>query len=185
MARKVAKSRIEVVEKSAEDAADSMPVPSQEGKKSLKKGSGSLDDLATTALRAFLIARDAAFNMRDLITQSSRMAFLAIKECEKELDVIERYIDERLPAAITRVNEARARQLLTSLKCTTDLECRRGRRRWRLPMCANWWRCPPSCARCLTWYTADSWIWIWSVPGRSCKWIRTLTGFATLCSKNI
>jgi phosphate transport system protein len=50
------------------------------------------------------------------------MAFLAIKDCEKELDVIERYIDERLPAAITRVNEARARQLLTSLKCTTDLE---------------------------------------------------------------
>jgi hypothetical protein len=38
-------------------------------------------------------------------TQSSRMAFLAIKECEQELDVIERYIDERLPAAITRVNE--------------------------------------------------------------------------------
>jgi phosphate transport system protein len=50
------------------------------------------------------------------------MAFLAIKECEQELDIIERYIDERLPAAITRVNEARARQLLTSLKCTTDLE---------------------------------------------------------------
>ena len=50
------------------------------------------------------------------------MAFLAIKECEQELDVIERYIDDRLPAAITRVNETRARQLLTSLKCTTDLE---------------------------------------------------------------
>jgi phosphate transport system protein len=60
--------------------------------------------------------------MRDLLTHSSRMAFLAIKDCEKELDIIERYIDERLPAAITRVNEARARQLLTSLKCTTDLE---------------------------------------------------------------
>jgi phosphate transport system protein len=58
----------------------------------------------------------------DLFTQSSRMAFLAIKECEQELDVIERYIDERTPAAITRVNETRARQLLTSLKCTTDLE---------------------------------------------------------------
>jgi phosphate transport system protein len=91
-------------------------------KKPPKKGAGSLDDLARTALRAFLIARDAAFNIRDLLTQNSRMAFLAIKECEQELDVIERYIDDRLPAAITRVNEARARQLLTSLKCTTDLE---------------------------------------------------------------
>jgi len=83
---------------------------------------GSADDLADLSLRACLIARDAAFNVRDLLTHSSRMAFLAIKECEKELDQIERQIDERLPAAITRVNELRARQLLSSLKTTTDLE---------------------------------------------------------------
>jgi phosphate transport system protein len=95
---------------------------SEVGKKSAKKGAASLDDLAQTALKAFLIARDAASNVNDLFTASSRMAFLAIKECEQELDVIERYIDERTPAAITRVNETRARQLLTSLKCTTDLE---------------------------------------------------------------
>jgi phosphate transport system protein len=80
------------------------------------------DDLARLALKACLIARDAAFNVRDLLTNSSRMAFLAIKDCEKELDLIERQIDERLPAAITRVNENRARQLLSSLKSTTDLE---------------------------------------------------------------
>lgn len=91
-------------------------------KKAAVKGPGSLDDLTRLALKAFLIARDAAFNVRDLLSNSSRMAFLAIKDCEKELDLIERQIDERLPAAITRVNEARARQLLTSLKCTTDLE---------------------------------------------------------------
>jgi len=83
---------------------------------------GGPDDLARLALKACLIARDAAFNVRDLLTHKSRMAFLAIKDCEKELDLIERQIDERLPAAITRVNEARARQLLSSLKSTTDLE---------------------------------------------------------------
>src|SRR5579863_5374811 len=83
---------------------------------------GGPDDLARLALKACLIARDAAFNVSDLLTSSSRMAFLAIKDCEKELDLIERHIDEGLPAAITRVNEARARQLLSSLKCTTDLE---------------------------------------------------------------
>lgn len=83
---------------------------------------GGPDDLTRLALKACLIARDAAFNVRDLLTNSSRMAFLAIKDCEKELDLIERQIDERLPAAITRVNEARARQLLSSLKSTTDLE---------------------------------------------------------------
>jgi phosphate transport system protein len=80
------------------------------------------DDLANLALKACLIARDAAFNVHDLLTNSSRMAFLAIKDCEKELDLIERQIDERLPEAITRVNELRARQLLSTLKSTTDLE---------------------------------------------------------------
>jgi phosphate transport system protein len=83
---------------------------------------GGPDDLARLALKACLIARDAAFNVSDLLTNSSRMAFLAIKDCEKELDLIERQIDERLPAAITRVNETRARQLLSALKSTTDLE---------------------------------------------------------------
>ncbi|HKV82426.1 MAG TPA: PhoU domain-containing protein [Candidatus Sulfotelmatobacter sp.] len=80
------------------------------------------EDLVSLALKACLIARDAAFNVRDLLTNSSRMAFLAIKDCEKELDLIERQIDERLPEAITRVNESRARQLLSTLKSTTDLE---------------------------------------------------------------
>ncbi len=83
---------------------------------------GGPDDLARLALKACLIARDAAFNVSDLLTNSSRMAFLAIKDCEKELDLIERQIDERLPAAITRVNETRARQLLSALKSATDLE---------------------------------------------------------------
>jgi phosphate transport system protein len=88
----------------------------------LKAPSGELEDLTRLAMKGCLIARDAAFNVRDLLTNSSRMAFLAIKDCEKELDVIERQIDERLPTAITRVNEHRARQLLSSLKSTTDLE---------------------------------------------------------------
>jgi phosphate transport system protein len=50
------------------------------------------------------------------------MAFLAIKDCEKELDQIERKIDEQLPGAITRVGEAKARELLACLKFITDLE---------------------------------------------------------------
>ncbi len=86
------------------------------------RNSATSEDLTRLALRACLIARDAAFNVRDLVTSNSRMAFLAIKDCEKELDLLERQIDDQLPAAITRVNEARARQLLASLKCTTDLE---------------------------------------------------------------
>lgn len=86
------------------------------------KVDGTQSELMRMALKACLIARDATFNVQDLLTNSSRMAFLAIRDCEKELDQIERQIDEQLPGAITRVNERRARQLLACLKCITDLE---------------------------------------------------------------
>jgi phosphate transport system protein len=80
------------------------------------------DELSVLTLRGCLIARDAVFNVRDFLTNGSRMAFLAIKDCEKELDQIERKIDEQLPEAITRVGEVKARQLLACLKFITDLE---------------------------------------------------------------
>ena len=112
----------EMTENSSTSAARTQKTLSAVKGKAAAKNAGSLDDLARLAMKACLIARDAAFNVRDLLTNSSRMAFLAIKDCEKELDLIERQIDERLPAAITKVNEARARQLLASLKCITDLE---------------------------------------------------------------
>jgi phosphate transport system protein len=106
-----------------EEHAESKTRPrSSRGNASAQPNAARPDDLARLALKACLIARDAAFNVRDLLTSSSRMAFLAIKDCEKELDVIERQIDEQMPAAITRVNETRARQLLSSLKSATDLE---------------------------------------------------------------
>jgi phosphate transport system protein len=123
MPRKAATSRITPETSPETDNPTTVPSQNQEaGKKSARQPTGSLDDLVDMSLKAFLIARDAVFNIRDLLTHSSRMAFLAIRECEQELDIIERNIDDRLPAAITRVNEGRARQLLTSLKCTTDLE---------------------------------------------------------------
>lgn len=87
-----------------------------------EKPDGTQGELMKMALRACLIARDATFNIQDLLTNSSRMAFLAIRDCEKELDQIERRIDDQLPGAITRVNERKARQLLACLKCITDLE---------------------------------------------------------------
>ena len=80
------------------------------------------DELSALVLRACLIARDAVFNVRDSLANGSRLAVLAIKDCEKELDQIERKIDEQLPGAITRVGEAKARELLACLKFITDLE---------------------------------------------------------------
>jgi phosphate transport system protein len=83
---------------------------------------GSQDELTALVIRGCLIARDAVFNVKDFLADGSRLAFLAIKDCEKELDQIERKIDEQLPEAITRVGEAKARELLACLKFITDLE---------------------------------------------------------------
>ena len=80
------------------------------------------DELTALVVRGCLIARDSVFNVRDFLADGSRLAFLAIKDCEKELDQIERKIDEQLPEAITRVTEAKARELLACLKFITDLE---------------------------------------------------------------
>src|SRR5204863_7732620 len=113
MPRKSAAKRLAAPESDGPDAGTKSWTP---------RRAVACDDLVQLYLKACLIARDAAFNLRDLLTTSSRMAFLAIKDCEKELDQLERQIDERMPEAITRVNEARARQLLSSLKSTTDLE---------------------------------------------------------------
>ena len=69
-----------------------------------------------------MVASDAAFNFRDYLENSSHMAFLAVRDCEKELDRIEREMDEELPAAITQVSELEARELLACLRFSTELE---------------------------------------------------------------
>ncbi len=78
--------------------------------------------LTRLALSACLIAKDATHNVIDLLSNSTRLAYLTVKDCEKELDQIERQIDEELPRAITQVNEDAARELLACLKFITDLE---------------------------------------------------------------
>ena len=78
--------------------------------------------LTQLVLHACLIARDSAFNIANLLSNSSGMAVLVVKECEQDLDRYERLIDEQTPVAITQVDETHARQLLTCLKFITDLE---------------------------------------------------------------
>lgn len=89
------------------------------GRRNQETASSQLKD---KTLRAFLITRDAVANLREFLENSSRMAFLTVKECERELDQIEREIDEQLPAAITRVGEHKARELVACLRFITDLE---------------------------------------------------------------
>ena len=79
-------------------------------------------DLTDLAVRACLIASDAAFNTKDFLVNSAQMAYLAVRDCEKELDRIEQQIDQQLPAAIADVAEPAARELLACLRFSTDLE---------------------------------------------------------------
>ena len=80
-----------------------------------------------------LVAKDAAFNLRDFLENSSNMASIAVKDCEKELDRMERTIDERITSAITEVTEPEARELLACLKFIIDLE-RIGDLTWSIAM---------------------------------------------------
>ena len=69
-----------------------------------------------------MVACDAAYNVKDFLQNSSRMALLAVRDCEKELDRIEQDIDEQLPAAITLVSEPEARELLAASRFSGELE---------------------------------------------------------------
>jgi phosphate transport system protein len=93
-----------------------------ETKRSLRRQSSEIHDLSTLALHACSIASDAAFNIKDFLLGSSPMAFLAVRDCEKELDRIEQQIDEELPSALSRVSEPQARELLAASRFSTELE---------------------------------------------------------------
>jgi phosphate transport system protein len=82
----------------------------------------STKEMADLIRQACLVAKDSASNAGEFIDNSSKMAFLAVKDCEKELDRIERRIDEQLASAITEVTESEARELLACLKFIIDLE---------------------------------------------------------------
>ncbi|MEY2413882.1 MAG: phosphate transport system protein [Acidobacteriaceae bacterium] len=82
----------------------------------------STKELTGLIRQACLVARDSATNVQEFIENSSKMAFLAVKDCEKELDRIERTVDQTITSAITDVTEPEARELLACLKFITDLE---------------------------------------------------------------
>jgi phosphate transport system protein len=82
----------------------------------------STKEMTGLVQQACLVAKDAAFNLRDFLENSSNMAFIAVQDCEKELDRAERKIDDGITRAITQVTEVEARELLACLKFIIDLE---------------------------------------------------------------
>ena len=95
-----------------------MPAPRRKAVQELE----STREMTALVEQACLVAKDAAFNLRDYLENASNMAFVAVKDCEKELDRAERKIDEEITGAITQVSEVEARELLACLKFIIDLE---------------------------------------------------------------
>jgi phosphate transport system protein len=74
------------------------------------------------AAHACLIAKDAAYNLREYVSNSSNLALLTVRQCEHELDQIERDVDDKVPEAMVRVGERTVRELLAAIRFITDLE---------------------------------------------------------------
>ncbi len=61
-------------------------------------------------------------NVAEGLATSSALAFLSVKECETELDQIDRYVDERIADELIAVDSTQVRELLACLKFVLDLE---------------------------------------------------------------
>lgn len=79
-------------------------------------------DLVGFATRACTLARQSVSHAIDGLINGSPAALLAVRNCEEKLDQLDRELDERLAAELTRVTPQEARELLACLKLMLDLE---------------------------------------------------------------
>ena len=78
--------------------------------------------LVGLALRACEVARNAVGHAADAIASNGPSLYAAVDECEKELDALDRELDERLTHALGHGLDAERRELLCCMKLMTDLE---------------------------------------------------------------
>jgi phosphate transport system protein len=91
-------------------------------KKASKPQKDSTQEVVARVAQGISIVADAIANVREYLSGGSQMALLAVRDCERELDQLERDMDERVPAAITRAGEIKARELLACLRFASELE---------------------------------------------------------------
>ena len=78
--------------------------------------------LVGITLRACQLAKQASATVADALGSGAPELFHKVEECEKELDRVDRELDQSLNAALAQANETQRRELLACMKCMTDLE---------------------------------------------------------------
>ena len=78
--------------------------------------------LVAMTLRACQLAKSAVANAADGLAKRSAAPFHAVAEAERELDRLDRELDERITFAVSQVEPEKARELLACMKVMIDLE---------------------------------------------------------------
>ncbi len=78
--------------------------------------------LVAMTLRACQLAKSAVANAADGLAKRSAAPFRAVADAERELDRLDRELDERITFAVNQVEPEKARELLACMKVMIDLE---------------------------------------------------------------
>jgi len=80
------------------------------------------DEIVSLTKKAIQLAKSAVAHAIDGLAQKSSAPFLAVNQCEQELDRLDREVDNRVTHAVIRASAAEAGDLLACMKFMIDLE---------------------------------------------------------------
>lgn len=78
--------------------------------------------LVGLTLRACQLAKEEAAHVADALGSAAPSLYTKVDECERELDRLDRELDQRLSAGLAGASDSQRRELLACMKCMTDLE---------------------------------------------------------------
>ncbi|MFZ3210487.1 MAG: PhoU domain-containing protein [Terriglobales bacterium] len=80
------------------------------------------EQIVALTLKAIQLAKSAVAHAIDGLAQKSSAPFLAVNQCEQELDRLDREVDDRVTNAVIRASAPQAGELLACMKFMIDLE---------------------------------------------------------------
>ena len=79
-------------------------------------------EIVALTLKAIQLAKSAVAHAIDGLVQKSSAPFLAVNQCEQELDRLDREVDDRVTHAVIRASASQAGELLACMKFMIGLE---------------------------------------------------------------